>query len=142
MVPTLGYKTVSNTLLFGPTHNRVLFPSGVPVTSPTNDGYPTRMAVRTDPAVSGDISRAELYLDVNRNGSLVMVNFIRTPAQPLDCSLEGLSSSLTWYADLPNPNFATQAQGKSRAKTPARAAAPATALRPALDTRTAPAAPD
>jgi len=120
MVPTLGYKTVGNTLnttlRFGPIHNRVQFPPSVAVGQIVGEGYPTKIAVRTDPSVSGDIDRAELYLDVNRNNSQVLVNFTPAPTQPLDCSLDGLSTSRTWYANLPSPNFAGQAPGKIKGR--------------------------
>ncbi len=73
--------------------------------------FPTTIAVRTDPAVSGVVTEAKLYLDNNRNGSAEFISNFTTSASPVDCSIGGLDTSQTWRANLP-ANFDHQAAGR------------------------------
>lgn len=65
-------------------------------------GYPTELTVRTDPAITGDVASAKLFLDLDHNGSYEYQRNFQSNGAALDCSIEGLDTSLTWRAQLPN----------------------------------------
>ena len=93
-------------LTFGPVFSQL----GIPAGWVHDDGYPTTIAVRTDPAVSGVVTSAKLYLDMNRDGTPEFFsNFSDQPPNPVDCSIAGLNASITWRAAL--PDFRQQASG-------------------------------
>ncbi|AVP95895.1 hypothetical protein C7S18_01180 [Ahniella affigens] len=65
-------------------------------------GYPTELTVRTDPAITGEVASAKLFLDLDRNGSYEYQRNFSSSGAALDCSIDGLDTSLTWRAQLPN----------------------------------------
>lgn len=86
-------------LSFGPINSKYGIPSTWIVSASTP--YPNQVTVRTDPAISGTLSSAKLYLDLNRNGTPEFVSNFSSSSTALDCSINGLDSSLTWRASFP-----------------------------------------
>jgi hypothetical protein len=99
----------SNQLIFGPVFSK----RGIDATwiDSSAEGFPTTIAVRTDPAVSGVVTEARLYLDANRNGTPEFISNFSANVSPVDCSIDGLDSSITWRANLP-ANLDQQADGR------------------------------
>jgi len=89
----------ANLIVFGPVFSK----RGITTSwiDDSNEHFPNTIAVRTDPAVSGVVTEAKLYLDKNRNGTPEFISNFSTNAQPLDCSIGGLNTSQTWRANLP-----------------------------------------
>ncbi|MGA9335754.1 MAG: hypothetical protein WBV39_15845, partial [Rudaea sp.] len=101
----------STRLIFGPIYSKVGISPSIPVHDRSGEGYPTTIAVRTDPVSSGVVTEAKLYLDVNRNGTPEFISdFMDTP-DVVDCSIDGLTVSKTWRANLP-PNIGQLAAGR------------------------------
>ena len=105
-----GWGTVRQ--VFGPVNS---LPTNAPYTSwisiPPSEAYPTEITVRTDPAVTGAISSAQLKLDLDRNGSYEYTSNFSSAGAALDCTIDGLDKSLTWRAQLP-PTLKNAPQGR------------------------------
>jgi hypothetical protein len=96
-----GQSNATNRLIFGPVYSELgISPAWVHERS--GEGFPSTIAVRTDPAVTS-VSSAKLYLDMNRDGTAEFIsNFSDQPPIPVDCSIDGLNATKTWRATLPD----------------------------------------
>ena len=92
----------TNRLIFGPVYSELGITNPAWVRERSGEGFPTTIAVRTDPAVTGVVSSAKLYLDMNRDGAVDFMSNFSASANPVDCSIDGLNDSITWRANLPD----------------------------------------